>query len=219
MRRRALERQRKELYAQVFQGPTPEFPEEDAAEATFAAAASASSAADGKRNTAQRVVEQVTHAQNQVQELLAELLCAHAASIVDVSGGGLRAGHDKLDALKRAAAALERMQAYTAGAVTMCAALASYPVPSVTIPKRTSYGLDVVLDTNLIDGPLHNKILQAKHEAQAAAAAIAQMHCHATGEAAAAVALAVMKRATLHEARAALSAIRDSIFERVIAEG
>ena len=150
------------------------------------------------------------------------LLRAYAASAIreGVEGGQPHSDSEMLRGLEGAEAALERMQAYAAGAVTLCAALASYPVPSVTIPKKT-FGLDVVPTTgrDFRPMPFHDKIVQATDEAHAAAAAIAQMHCHASGEAAAAVALAVMKRVALQEARTALGAIRDSIFERVIAEG
>lgn len=217
-RRRALEREHKELYAQVFQGPTPEFPEEDAAEAAVAAAVAGHTTAEQARATAQRAVEQLTHAQQHMQRALSEVQSALTASMYDIAGTGnnFYADMQEHSALGRAEAEAQRMYGYVMAAVAICPDLSAFHMPPVHVQQGDILG-DVMFDNVYTDMHYHQQHQRSQAQLQAAAAVLAQMHAHAVGAQATAAAASESTRAAVQHSRSTLTAIRDRIFASVTA--
>ncbi|GAP84959.1 hypothetical protein SAMD00023353_0802850 [Rosellinia necatrix] len=209
------------LYSDIFQGPTPSFPEEDAAERAVEAAQRAHGEACARLEAERQVARILGEARKRIRAAMADIEDALDASRLDMFGVG-GAGADAMERSSLHTAEMGVMQAQMlilqAQNASPDGAAAVAGLPPVRIAQGSLVS-DVLFDNIFTDMAFHDKIKDSREEvlrcdhALVAQIAVAGDRCQAAEQ------LSKTRSEALSTARAALQKARQAIFERLAAGG
>ncbi|KAK7752481.1 hypothetical protein SLS62_005634 [Diatrype stigma] len=201
------------LYNSIFQGPTPDFPEEDATERSAQAAQQDCDAARARLEAEQQAASLLGQAQARLRTALARIEDALDHSRMDMFGGGTVFDFLERDALQNAESQVGQMQMLAMQA-QRCSGGRVQALPPVRISQGSLVG-DVLFDNIFSDMEFHDKIKASREEVRRCGAALAlqvQLAAARIREQEVEVARLAERRS---EARAALQSARQRIFERL----
>ncbi|KAF3936788.1 hypothetical protein ABW19_dt0203275 [Dactylella cylindrospora] len=157
----ALREQAKQLYKQVFQGPTLEFPEEDQMEVAVQNAKEGFAEAQARYDADVEAEKILKKAERIVGKAFDFCQNALGASTFDLWGGGQVADLMERDSLSRAQACLSQAQMLLTQAVGLQSLIG--PFPEVAVTQGHVLG-DVIFDNPLSDYKFREKVLGTNME-------------------------------------------------------
>ncbi|RYO97621.1 hypothetical protein DL765_011116 [Monosporascus sp. GIB2] len=204
------------LYNSIFEGPTPSFPEEDAAERDAQSAEQACNHARKRLECEQQAANLLNQATARLNSALSHIEDALDHSRMDMFGGGSLSDFMERDALHNAESQVRQMemlvmqaQRYSDGVQTL---------PPVRVSQGNLMG-DVLFDNIFSDMEFHGKIKASREEVrrcgsvlrgQVQAAQARVQECQAEMD---------RRSEVLSGARAALQKARERIFDRITGGG
>ncbi|KAF7971616.1 hypothetical protein HWV62_20718 [Athelia sp. TMB] len=206
------QKQLEALYESIFQGPTPDFPEEDSAEAAVHPLRAEFAAVQTRLSVESQVVSLLFEAQQIMKRALADMANAHSMSTYDVWGGGVMADMAERDSLSRAESHTSQVSMLVNQARRVQPAVRD--IGGVEIAHGNVMG-DIMFDNIFNDLAMHDKIKQSQAQLQRTSGNL-DMEVVAAREREAAVKAeldGVGRR--LEQARQYLQNVRARAFERV----
>lgn len=214
-RRAAAQSELDALYASIFQGPTPSFPEEDDAERNVESAMQVYNNSCGKLEADRKVQYILDEAVKHIKSALLDIEDALDASRLDMFGGGAGADMMERSALHRA-----EMNVVQAQMLVMQAQHVSPEVrnlPPVNIAQGNLFS-DVLFDNIFSDMEFYDKIKASRAEVQRCQQALLAQSTAAKERFQASERQLNTQSDLLKTARGDLQKVRQSIFRR-LAEG
>ncbi|KAI0016428.1 hypothetical protein F4780DRAFT_759337 [Xylariomycetidae sp. FL0641] len=199
------------LYNSIFQGPTPEFPEEDASERNSESALHAYHDSRVRMEAELQAVQSLDEARKQLNNALASIEDALDHSRMDMFGGGTVSDMMERDALFQAERAVGRMYALVAQAQRMSPHVQSLPPAHIAEGNLTS---DVFFDNIFSDMAFHDKIKDSRDELRRAGDALIVQLANAQSRHQACQQEMARNAGALNTARLNLQRARQRIFER-----
>lgn len=200
------------LYNSLFQGPTPDFPEEDATERDLQFVDQECAAARMKLEAQQQAANLLNQATVRLKAALSHIEDALDHSRMDMFGGGSMSDFLERDALHNAESQVQQMQMLVMQAQRYADQVRN--LPAVRISQGSLVG-DVLFDNIFSDMEFHDKIKTSREEVRRCGAALAAQ----VQQAGARVQQCEVEMARLSEqrssARGALQKARERIFERL----
>jgi len=201
------------LYASIFDGPTPGFPDEDAKERSAGAALQRYHDLRARTEAEGQAVRILDAAQGKMRGALASMGEAASYSRMDMFGGGTMADMMERSALGRAETLVAQCQTQVAQAQRMSAGVRGLPPVDIA---RGSLMSDVFFDNVFTDMAFHDKIKQSMGELQRAAGVLAQQVDEARQRCAGLERELDVVAMALEESRSALQEAREVAFEQVL---
>lgn len=200
------------LYASIFQGPTPSFPEEDEAERSVESALGTYNGSCAKLEADRQVSRILEEASKRIKSSLLDIEDALDASRLDMFGGDAAADAMERSSLHKAEMNVVQAQMLILQAQNICPAVASLPPVKIAQGNIMS---DVLFDNIFSDLNFHDKIKDSRAEVQRcdqvarAQLAAAQERCQASEQQLKA------HSGALTTARSELQRTRQRIFQRL----
>jgi hypothetical protein len=214
-RRAAAQGELDALYASIFQGPTPSFPEEDAAERNVESALQVYNNSCAKLEADRKVQYILGEASKRIKSSLFDIEDALDASRLDMFGGGAGA-----DMMERSALHKAEMNVVQAQMLVMQAQHVSPEVrdlPPVNIAQGNLFS-DVLFDNIFSDMEFHDKIKASRIEVQRCQQALLAQLTGANERCQISEKQSKTQSDVLNTARGELQKVRQNIFRR-LAEG
>ncbi|KAJ8127011.1 hypothetical protein O1611_g6627 [Lasiodiplodia mahajangana] len=162
-RRAAAQTDLDTLYASIFQGPTPSFPEEDAAERNMESASQAYNYTSAKLEADRKVQYILEEASKRIKSSLLDIEDALDASRLDMFGGGATADMMERNALQKAEMNVAQAQMMVVQAQHISPEVRD--LPPVNIAQGNLFS-DVLFDNIFSDMEFHDKIKASRAEVQ-----------------------------------------------------
>lgn len=211
-RRTTAQNELNTLYASIFQGPTPSFPEEDQAERNVESALQTYNSTCAKLEADRQVQHILVGASKRIGASLNDIEDALDASRLDMFGIGASADAMERIALQKAETNVVQAQMMVAQAQRISPEVQD--LPAVQIAQGNLFG-DVLFDNIFSDMDFHDKIKDSRAEVQRCAQALrtqlmaAKERCHASEQ------LSEVQSNSLKAAREELQKVRQNIFGRL----
>lgn len=200
------------LYASIFQGPTPSFPEEDDAERNVGSALQTFNTTCAKLEADRQVQHILEAASKRIGSSFNDIEDALDASRLDMFGGGTSADLMERSALHKAEMNVVQAQMMVAQAQRISPEVQD--LPAVHIAQGNLFG-DVLFDNIFSDMEFHEKVKDSRAEVQRCAQVLraqltaAKERCHASEQ------LSDFQSNSLKTARGELQKVRQDIFRRL----
>ncbi|KAH7034767.1 uncharacterized protein B0I36DRAFT_346657 [Microdochium trichocladiopsis] len=201
------------LYQGIFQGTTPDFPEEDSLEKSAEAASQAHHQASLEAKNCEQVFNMLNDAWNALRQAAAYIEEALSHSRMDMFGGGTMSDMMERNALSKAQNSIHRAEMLTTQAQRLSPHVKD--LPSVGIDHGNIMS-DVFFDNIFTDMAFHDKIKNSRTQLQRAVAACEQQIDAARERSTAAQHEMQQRWDALLTARNQLQKAREQIFERVL---
>ncbi|KAI1133557.1 hypothetical protein F5Y10DRAFT_228047 [Nemania abortiva] len=214
-RRAAAQSDLDALYANIFQGPTPSFPEEDTAERNMENAVQAYNNSSAKLELDRRVQSILDDAGKCIHSALLAIEDALDASRLDMFGGGATADMMERNALSKAEMSVTQAQMMVMQAQHMSPEVGG--LPPVKIAQGNLFS-DVLFDNIFTDMDFHDKIKDSRAEVQRCQQALLAQLAAAKERTQISEQQSKTQSALLKTAREELQKTRQNIFKR-LAEG
>ncbi|KAL1407974.1 hypothetical protein Q8F55_004771 [Vanrija albida] len=206
-----LRKQLEDLYALVFDGPTPAFPTEDHAEEGFKAALADYNELQGAIANEGRALQLLKNAEQSMNRAVKSASDAESYSQWDMMGGGTMTDMMERSALADAQRAAVQAKLMVSQARALQPSLGD--IPLLNVPQGNMWS-DVVFDNFFTDYAFHQKIQAAGRQLhqvrQGVVGMVAQSNAHRDGL----LSLVPAKAGKLESAREALEDVRRDIMER-----
>ena len=204
------------LYNSIFEGPTPEFPEEDAMERRVQATSEACGSARRRLESEQQAASLLNQAKVRLNSALHHMEDALDYSRMDMFGGGSMSDFLERDALHNAERLVDQAQMLAVQAQRYSSQVRA--LPQARISQGNLVG-DVLFDNIFSDMEFHDKIKASREEVRRCAAALdAQIQDAGARVQQDEIEIARLSQ-ELNDARAALQKARVDIFERLAGSG
>ncbi|KAI1119671.1 hypothetical protein F5Y14DRAFT_396125 [Nemania sp. NC0429] len=200
------------LYASIFQGPTPSFPEEDDAERNVERALQTYNATCAKLEADRQVQSLLEAARKHIGSAYNSVEDALDGSRLDMFGGGAAADMMERSALHHAEMNVTQAQMMVAQAQRVSPEVQGMPATHIAQGNLFS---DVLFDNIFSDMAFHDKIKDSRAEVQRCAQALqvqltaAKERCRASEQ------LSKAQSGSLKTAREELQKVRQNIFRRL----
>lgn len=200
------------LYASIFQGPTPSFPEEDDAERNVESALQTYNTTCAKLEADRQVEHILGAASKRIGSSLNYIEEALDASRLDMFGGGSGADLMERSALHKAEMNVVQAQMMVAQAQRISPEVQD--LPAVHIDQGNLFG-DILFDNIFSDMEFHDKIKDSRAEVQRCAQVLgvqltaAKERCHASEQ------LSEVQSNSLKNAREELQKVRQVLFKHL----
>ena len=204
------------LYNSIFDGPTPEFPEEDAMERRVQATSEASGSARRRLESEQQAASLLNQAKVRLNTALHHMEDALDYSRMDMFGGGSMSDFMERDALHNAERQVQQAQMLAVQAQRYSSHVRA--LPEARISQGNLVG-DVLFDNIFSDIEFHDKIKDSREEVRRCMVVLdAQIQEAGTRVQQEEVEMTRLSH-ELNDARAALQSARAGIFERLTGFG
>ncbi|KAI1180627.1 hypothetical protein F4777DRAFT_573858 [Nemania sp. FL0916] len=200
------------LYASIFQGPTPSFPEEDNAESKMEAAQQGHDNACAKMEADRQVQHLLEEATKHIQQSLKSIEDALDASRLDMFGGGNSADMMERNALHKSEMSITQAQMLVMQAQHISPEVKSLPPVKIAEGSLIS---DVLFDNIFTDLDFHDKIKDSRVEVQRCAQALQAQLTGAKERYQKSEQQSKLHSQTLKTAREELQKTRQDIFRRL----
>ncbi|CAJ2501264.1 Uu.00g041170.m01.CDS01 [Anthostomella pinea] len=200
------------LYDSLFQGPTPEFPEEDSSERNAADASRAYHDSRLRTEAETQVVSSLAQAQQRLNAAATATEEALDYSRMDMSGGGSLTDMMERNALSQAETQVSQMMSLVSQAQRMSPHVQALPPVRIAQDSLMS---DVFFDNIFTDMDFHDKIKGSKDELQRCGGALRAQLANAQARHHACEQETSAKSQALKDARLELQRARERIFERI----
>ncbi|KAI0109686.1 hypothetical protein GGR51DRAFT_558378 [Nemania sp. FL0031] len=214
-RRAAAQTDLDTLYANIFQGPTPSFPEEDAAERNMENAVQAYNYTSAKLEADRKAQYILEEASKRIKTALLDIEDALDASRLDMFGGGATADMMERNALQKAEMNVTQAQMMVVQAQHISPEVRD--LPPVKIAQGNLFS-DVLFDNIFSDMEFHDKIKASRVEVQRCQAALLAQLTAAKERMQISQQQSKTQSDVLKNAREELQRTRQNIFRR-LAEG
>lgn len=204
------------LYQGIFQGVTPEFPEEDSLERTADSASQNYHQATVSAKNSEQVFNMLNDAWTALRQGAAHIEEALSASRMDMFGGGSMADMMERSALSKAQNAIHKAEMLNTQAQRLEPLVPDLPTVGIDHGNIMS---DVFFDNIFTDMAFHDKIKDSKMQLQKAVAACERSIDAARERSEVSQKEMASRWEALLQARNALQKAREQIFERVIGGG
>lgn len=201
------------LYQSIFQGETPEFPQEDSLERAADAAGQAYNQANMQSDSDKKVVSLLEGASKNLNEAAGHIEEALSASRMDMFGGGSMADMMERNALSKAQNSIHMSQMLTLQAQHLSPQVQNLPEVGI---DHGSIMSDVFFDNIFTDMAFHDKIKESRTQLQNTMQACAQQIVAAKERMNASSQEMQSKWNALLQARNQLQKAREQIFENVV---
>ncbi|KAI0391372.1 hypothetical protein F5Y17DRAFT_15711 [Xylariaceae sp. FL0594] len=162
-RHKQTQKELDQLYASIFQGPTPSFPEEDEAERKVESATEAFNAASAELESGRQAYRALEDAHRRIKSALCSLEDALDWSRVDMFGGGATTDLMERDALHKAETEVIQAQMLVMQAQRFSPLVQSLPPVSIASGSIMS---DMLFDNIFTDMNFHEKIKDSRAEVE-----------------------------------------------------
>ncbi|WOO78145.1 uncharacterized protein LOC62_01G001696 [Vanrija pseudolonga] len=206
-----LRKQLEDLYARVFDGPTPAFPEEDDAEDAYKAALTDYNELQGAIANEGRALQLLLAAQKAMNTAIAHANTAENYSTYDMMGGGTWTDMMERSELANAQRAVDQAKLLVAQARTLQPSLQN--LPQLNMPQGSIWS-DVVFDNFFSDYAFHQKIQAAGRQLRMVLQGLQGMVEQSKRHLGGLQSLVPTSAGRLEGARERLEGVRRSIMER-----
>lgn len=204
------------LYASIFQGPTPSFPEEDETERSVESALGAYNSSCARLEADRQVSRILEEASKRIKSSLLDIEDALDASRLDMFGGDAAADAMERSSLHKAEMNVAQAQMLILQAQNICPAVASLPPVKIAQGNIMS---DVLFDNIFSDLGFHDKIKDSRAEVQRCDQAVRAQLAAAKERCLASEQQLQARSDSLTGARSELQKTRQRIFQRLADDG